>query len=209
LENPECAELPIGERIATGKLIISLQSADGRVLEANLDIGVRPKPEPRQKAVRQAVKTEIVFCAPDNADTAALQELIAEPRIQQFGTFLKKYAEALEILPDECAYWGEKAERNNESLLSIEINAGNSEFKRVLQQCRTVDERIATKERYVRDVVLDCYQYSFELQDTPESVRDAIAADADERRRAADIHLNQDKALRIALDELNAARGRK
>lgn len=209
LENAERAESPVAERLSTGKLIISLQSADGRVLEANLEVGVRPKPEPRQKPVRQAVKTEIVFCAPDNSDTAALQELIAEPSIQQFGAFLKKYGEALEVLPDQCAYWGEKAERNNESLLSIEINAGNSEFKRVLQQCRTVDERIATKERYVRDIVLDCYQYSFELQETPETVREAIAADTDERRRAADIHLNHDKALRIAFDELSAARGRK
>jgi hypothetical protein len=91
----------------------------------------------------------------------------------------------------------------------IEINAGNSELKRVLRQCRSVDERIATKERYVRDVVLDCYQYSFEFQETPAAVLEAIAADPDERRRAADIHFNHDKALRIALDELNVARGRK
>jgi hypothetical protein len=78
----------------------------------------------------------------------------------------------------------------------------------VLKHCRSVDERIKTKERYIRDIVLDCYQYSFELQDTPETVREAISADTDERRRAADIHLNNDKALRIALDELNTGRTR-
>ena len=209
LETPEHADAPVAERTSTGKVIINLQSVDGRVLEASLEIGVRPKPEPRKKAIRQAVKTQIVFCAPDDEDTDALQEIIAEPSVQPFGNFLRKYGEALEVSADNCAYWGEKAESGSESLLLIEINAGNSELKRVLQQCRSVDERIATKERYVRDVVLDCYQYSFELQETPEAVLEAIAADADERRRAADIHLNHDKALRIALDELNVARGRK
>jgi hypothetical protein len=209
LENSERAETPVAQRSQTGRLIITLQSTDGRVLETSLDVGIRPKPEPREKAVRQAVKTQIVFCAPDDDDKDALQEILAEPSIQPFGAFLKKYGEALEVPPDNCTYWGEKADRGGESLLLIEINAGNSELKRLLQQCRTVDERIATKERYVRDVVLDCYQYSFELQETPEAVLEAISADADERRRAADIHLNHDKALRIALDELNTGRGRK
>jgi hypothetical protein len=188
--------------------VVSLQSADGRILEASLDIGVRPKPEPRKKAVRQSVKTQIVFCAPENEDREALQELLAEDRIEPFGAFLTKYGEELEVPADECTYWGEKSDTNGESLLTIEINAGNSQLRAVLKQCRTVDERIKTKERYVRDVVLDCYQYSFELQETPETVREAIGGDADERRRAADIHLNNDKALRIALDELNANRTR-
>ncbi len=75
-----------------------------------------------------------------------------------------------------------------------------------MQECRSVDDRIATKERYVRDVVLDCYQHSFQIQSTPDSVVEAIAADPDESRRAAEIHFNHDKALRIALNELNAGR---
>jgi hypothetical protein len=133
---------------------------------------------------------------------------LAEDRIEPFGAFLTKYGEALEVPADECTYWGEKSDTSGESLLTIEINAGNSQLKSVLKQCRTIDERIKTKERYVRDVVLDCYQYSFELQETPETVREAIGGDADERRRAVDIHLNNDKALRIALDELNANRTR-
>ena len=122
--------------------------------------------------------------------------------------YLTKYGEVLEVPPDECTYWGEKSEAAGESLLTIEINAGNAQLKSVLKQCRSVDERIRTKERYVRDVVLDCYQYSFELQETPETVREAIGSDTDERRRAADIHLNNDKALRITLDELNVGRAR-
>lgn len=208
LENAERTDTPVTERTPVGRLVISVQSADGRVLEASLEVGVRPKPEPRKKAVRQTVKTQIVFCAPENEDRTILQELVAEESIQPFGSFLRKYGEALEVPADECAYWGEKSDSSGESLLLIEINAGNSQLKTVLKQCRSVDERIKTKERYVRDVVLDCYQYSFELQDTPETVREAIGGDADERRRAADIHLNNDKALRIALDELNAGRTR-
>jgi hypothetical protein len=208
LENAERSEAPIHERASTGKLILSLQSTDGRILEASLEVGVRPKPEARKKAIRQTVRTNIVFCAPENEDRTVLQELLAEDSIQQFGAFLTKYGQELEVPANECAYWGEKSDSNGESLLTIEINAGNSQLKSILKQCRSVDERIKTKERYVRDVVLDCYQYSFELQETPETVREAIGADADERRRAADIHLNNDKALRIALDDLNANRAR-
>lgn len=208
LENAERSDAPVTERASAGKLVVTVQSADGRVLEAALEIGVRPKPEPRKKAIRQAVKTQIVFCAPEHEDRAILQQLVAEESIQPFGSFLTKYGEALEVPADECAYWGEKSDTSGESMLLIEINAGNSQLVDVLKQCRSVDERIKTKERYVRDVVLDCYQYSFELQDTPETVREAIGADADERRRAADIHFNSDKALRIALDELNASRTR-
>jgi hypothetical protein len=208
LENLECADAPVTERITTGKLIVSLQSADGRVLESMLEIGVRPKPIPREKAVRQAVRTEIVFCAPDDEDKQVLQELIAEPSIRDFGAFLKKYEEALDVPPSDCTYWGEKSERSGESLLLIEINAGNSELKRLIQQCHSVNERIAAKERYVRDIVLDCYQHSFELADAPEAVIEAVGSDTGEQRRAAEIHFNHDKALRIAFDELNAARGR-
>jgi hypothetical protein len=208
LENAERSEAPVQEGASTGKLILSLQSTDGRIIETSLEVGVRPKPEPRKKAIRQSVRTNIVFCAPENEDRTIIQELLAEDSIQPFGAFLTKYSQALEVPADECTYWGEKSDSSGESVLTIEINAGNTQLKSILKQCRSVDERIKTKERYVRDVVLDCYQYSFELQETPETVREAIGADGDERRCAADIHLNSDKALRIALDELNANRAR-
>jgi len=81
-------------------------------------------------------------------------------------------------------------------------------LKRLIQECRSVDERIATKERYVRDVVLDCYQHSFQIQNTPDAVIEAVISDSDEQRRAGEIHFNHDKALRIALNELNASRNR-
>jgi hypothetical protein len=208
LENPEVENARIQERAEVGNLILTIQSADGRLLEARLAIGVRPKPVPRERAVRQAVKTRIVFCAPVEEDKARLSELISEPLIQDFGVFLHKYSEALDVSPADCAYWGEKSDFGGEALLSIEINAGNSQLKRLMQECRSVDERIATKERYVRDVVLDCYQHSFQIHNTPEAVIEAVISDSDEQRRAGEIHFNHDKALRIALNELNAARNR-
>ena len=208
LENPEVAEAPISGRLETGKLIINIQSTDGRTLEAQLSIGVKPKPTPREKAVRQTVKTQIVFCAPDGEDKESLREVLGEPVIQDFGVFLKKYSDAIDAPPAECAYWGEKSEFGGEAILSIEINAGNRQLKRSMQECRSVDERITTKERYVRDVVLDCYQHSFQIQNTPEAVIEAVIIESDERRRAGEIHFNHDKALRIAINELNAARTR-
>src|SRR5205823_3745421 len=102
LENAERRETPIEERASIGRLVVTLQSADGRLLEASLEVGVRPKPEPHQKAVRQAVKTQIVFCAPEDENRESLQEVLAEDRIEPFGTFLTKYGEALEVHPEEC-----------------------------------------------------------------------------------------------------------
>ena len=85
LENAERTEAPIEQRTSVGKLTLSLQSTDGRVLKTSLEVGVRPKPEPRKKAVRQSVKTQIVFCAPENEDQTVLQELLTEDRIEPFG----------------------------------------------------------------------------------------------------------------------------
>jgi hypothetical protein len=41
-------------------------------------------------------------------------------------------------------------------------------LKRLFEACQTAEERIEAKERFVRDVVLDCYQHSFKLEDLPE-----------------------------------------
>ncbi len=197
---------PIADRTIVGKLTLTIQSTDGRILQAQIDVGVKPKPETRDRAARQEVITEIVFCAPDNMDGAALAALIGEPSTALFGTGLKKYAQVLELTQDLCTYWGDKSERDGVSRLSIEINVGNPQLQALFEECSDVGERIAAKERYVRDVVLDCYQHSFAIANTPGAVRDAIANDPDEKRRAADIHFNHDKAVRLARHERMAAR---
>ena len=204
----ESAEPPITTEIVVGELVLTLQSADGRLLEAKLPVGMRPKPEERERAARRDVRAEIVFCVPDTADREAVAALIGEPTVRDFGTGLKKLGEVLAIEQPECSYWGERSERDGVAFLSIEVNAGNPNFQALLNQCRDVNERIAAKERYVRDVVLDSYQHAFQLENTPDSVRQTIQDDPDESRRAADIHLNHDKAIRIALHELHGGRAR-
>jgi hypothetical protein len=87
------------------------------------------------------------------------------------------------------------------SRLTIEINAAHPQLKRLFEACRTAEERIEAKERYVRDVVLDCYQHSFRLDDVPDMVHEQVMTDPDEGKRAAEICLNHDKALRIAISE--------
>jgi hypothetical protein len=202
----ECSADPITDRTLVGKLLLTIQSADGRILQAQVEVGVKPKPEARDRAARQEVKTEIVFCVPDGMDGATLATLIGETSTTAFGSGLKKYAQVLELPEKLCTYWGDKSERDGVSRLSIEINVGNPQLHALFQECRDVGERIAAKERYVRDVVLDCYQHSFALAETPDAVRDVLADDPDEKRRAADIHFNHDKAVRIARHELSASR---
>jgi hypothetical protein len=197
---------PITEETTVGELVLTLQSVDGRILETRSRVGVRPKPEQRERAARHDVHTEIVFCAPDSVDRNAIAALIGEPAVRDFGTGLRKLGEVLTLNQPDCSYWGEKSERDGVAFLSIEINAGNPNFQALINHSRDVSERIAAKERYVRDIVLDCYQHSFQLQSTPETVRDRIQDDPNESRRAADIHLNHDKAIRIAIHEMNAAR---
>jgi hypothetical protein len=202
----EPGSTPITEETIVGELVLTLQSADGRVLETRLRIGVRPKPEQREKAARHDVHTEIVFCAPDGADRDAIAASIGESTVRDFGTGLLKLGEVLTLNQPDCSYWGERSDRDGVAYLSIEINAGNPNFQALLNHAREVNERIAAKERYVRDIVLDCYQHSFQLQSTPETVRETIQDDPDESRRAADIHLNHEKAIRIAIHEISAAR---
>jgi len=82
-------------------------------------------------------------------------------------------------------------------------------LKRLFEACQTAEERIEAKERFVRDVVLDCYQHSFKLEDLPEMAHDHVMTEPDDGKRAAEICLNHDKALRIAISEREKDRGAK
>jgi hypothetical protein len=197
----ESSTEPITEAVVVGTLHVTMQSTDGRLLQASLEIGVRPKPEVSQRKRRQAIQPEIIFCAPESEDRDAIAQLISEDKVVPFGSFLDKYKNALGITEIECAYWGEGSEREGISRLTIEINAAHPQLKRLFEACRTAEERIEAKERYVRDVVLDCYQHSFRLDDVPDMVHEQVMTDPDEGKRAAEICLNHDKALRIAISE--------
>lgn len=202
----ETEDSALDARVEVGQLVLTMQATDGRTLEARLTVGIKPKPTARQRAARQEVRTNIIFCAPEGADTLSLASILGEANVAPFGTGLEKYRNALSLPQVECTYWGDKSERDGVSHLTIEINVANEQLQALFRDCRDVAERIAAKERYVRDVVLDCYQHSFLLADTPARVTEALSDDVDESRRAADIHFNHDKAVRIARHEMLAER---
>jgi hypothetical protein len=193
----EEVENPILERIEAGELVLLIQCTNGETLQTRLKVGVRPKPEPKEKKRRQVVKTRIIFCAEDEGDRPVLSTLFIEPDIAPFGVFLERYKMALEIPGVECAYWGEKSGTSEGSVLSVEINAANPQLRRLLESCRSAEERVIAKERYVRDLVLDCYQHSFALEELPRAVYDALSSETPDKTRAAEIHLNHDKAIRM------------
>lgn len=189
---------PITERIVAGTLAVSIQAADGRVLEKSLSIGLRPKPEARQRKPRQSVTLEIRFCAPDGIDWDEIKGAVGEDEIGSFGpSYLGRYRDALGVAEPDCAYWGEKTESSAVSKLIVEINAAYPQFKQLLQSIPTVEERIRVKESIVQDIVLDCYQHSFRLEDVPEEVHEHVFTDPDDAKRAAEICLNFDKVLRL------------
>lgn len=196
---------PIREEVVVGNLFVTIQATDGRVLETILPVGLRPKPETRKREPRQSVTLEIRFCAPDGIDLDEIKGAIGEEEIGSFGpSHLGRYRYALGVAEGECAYWGEKTESTGVSKLIVEINAAHFRFKRLLQSISTAQERIRVKESIVQDIVLDCYQHSFRLEDMPESVHEQVFTDPDDAKRAAEICLNFDKALRILERERSA-----
>lgn len=63
------------------------------------------------------------------------------------------------------------------------------------------------KESIVQDIVLDCYQHSFRLEDLPERVHEQVFTEPGDATRAAEICLNFDKVLRL-LDREKTAKTR-
>jgi hypothetical protein len=180
-------------------LALSMQCTDGRVLNAQLQIGVKPKPTEHEKKRTQAIHPEIIFCAPEGQDHSALAELLAEENVGPFGAGLERYRDALGVQDVHCAYWGVGCERDGVSVLTVEINVSHPQFLALLRSCPTTDERVQAKERVVQDIVLDCYQHCFRLQDLPEIVHEQVVTEPEDLKRAAEICLNYDKALRMAM----------
>lgn len=199
---------PIRGEVVAGNLFVTIQAADGRVLERSLSVGLGPKPEARQRKPRQSVALEILFCAPNGTDVDELKRILGEAEISSFGpSYLGRYREALDVADVDCAYWGNKSESSGVSRLVVEINAAHSRFKRLLQSISTAEERTRAKESIVQDIVLDCYQHIFRLEDMPERVHEEVVTQPDDPTRAAEICLNFDKALRL-LEQGKTARNR-
>jgi len=138
-----CAERPMNpvtEPITIGVLVLTMQCTDGRMLKAQVPIGIKPKPAERQKKRTHAVRPEIIFCAPEGHDREALAEAIAEEKVGPFGPYLEKYRDALGVGDVDCAYWGQASERDGSSLLTVEINVTHPQFQALLKACPTPDE---------------------------------------------------------------------
>lgn len=197
-------ESPVVSELAVGTLVVSLQATDGRTLEARLPIGLRPALETKHRKRQPSVKLEIRFFAPENESIDELNRLLGEDSIiSGFGkSSLIQYRDTLEVHETECAYWGAKTDLEGISKLIVEINAAHPQLQRLLRSCKTIEEALRTKERIVQDIVLDCYQHQFKLEELPSAVHDELDDPAlEDRRRAVEICLNFDKALRIALLE--------
>lgn len=204
-----CKEEPesqITDTAIVGILHITIQCTDGRTLHSSIEVGVRAKPEVSEHKRRQSIEPKIIFCASADEDFDELARLIGEDHIAPFGNYLEKYRAALTIAERDCAYWGEKSEQEGVSYLFVEINAGHPRTKQLFEACSSAEEKSDTKERLVRDIVLDCYQHSFRLEDIPEIVHEEITAEDNDTKRAAEICLNFDKALRIAINERDKTR---
>lgn len=184
---------------SVGKLELKLQSTDGSVLTTHLDVCVAPKPERREKARAQEIEVSVVFSAPTGDPDGFLAGLFAEPSVGEFRTALNKFKDALPHIPvEDCSYWGERHDREGKSILAVEVNAANPRLRKLLSDSRTVEERVSAKERYCQDVVLDCYQHCFKLDQVPDPVWSSIQNEEDEARKASEFYLNHDKAVRFA-----------
>jgi hypothetical protein len=202
---PEDSPNPIEDEHTVGFLRLKIQCADGTELQAELQVGVEPAPQEEEKQRKQAIRTEIIFAAVGSDDVrSGLGKLLYEEKIIPFEdcSYLPDLCSLLELKAEDTAYWGVKAEKDGTSVLVVEINAGNPQFKRLLESCKTDEERVEAKERYVRDVVLDCYQDTFTIEEIPSSIRRGD----DRKQRAVDIHLNHHKAIRIAAHERDTRR---
>lgn len=198
-----CAEQPgaITEETPAGKLRLKLQSTTGVELAAEVDILLAPKPEHREKAQLPEVKVTILFCAPTGDRDGTLSAILGED-VTEFGTLLNKFKTALPSLPEtEYTYWGGRYDQEGISTLNVEINVSNPEFLNLLSNCASVQERTAVKQRYCEDIVLDCYQHSFQLRTIPDEIWETTQESEDEASKASEMFLNHDKAIRFATKE--------
>jgi len=192
---------PITEAFDAAELHLTLQSASGRTLHAVLPVRVEPKPSEEGRRREPDVQVELRFSCPDLADADELKQLLAEEHVSEMGPELSQKAEVLNLLPSLAAYAGDRTDRRGESVLRVEINAANPRLRDLMTSSKTAEERQQAKERYCRDVVLDCYQHEFSLETIPDEVTYAATTHSEEEIRAAEIYLNHDKAIRFALAE--------
>ena len=201
-----CTEVqasPVNEEELVGSLKLAIQTTAGGILNASLEIGVAPKPKEHKGKRRPSVKPRIILCAPDEMDRQHLAKLLVteEDKIIPFGNRLDRYREAVGVDSQGCAYWGDACTQSGESVLTVEINVGHPRVLSLLKLCASDADRVRIKEKIVQDIVLDCYQHAFRLDDVPELVHEQLFTETDDLSKASEICLNYDKILRMAAQE--------
>jgi len=203
----EDSAAPITTKVSAGTLHLTLQSVDGSVLAASLEVGVAPKPERKQRTRQQDVSVQVTFSAPGGDKDGSLGALILEDHVGDFGGSLQRFKDGLQEISDvECTYWGEKYEKEGKSVLAVEINVANPSLVNLLKSCASLEERVLVKDRYCRDVVLDCYQHCFRLDSVPDGVWKVVQSLGEDSVKASEMFLNHEKALRFAARERSASR---
>jgi hypothetical protein len=202
---PEIAD-PVEEMSNAGTLRLKLQSTTGVELTTSVEVMLTPKPQPKEKMQMPEVEVNIVFCAPGGDPDGSLSAVLGE-NVTGFGSYLEKYKNALpELLQQDYTYWGEKYDKEGMSVLNIEINVSNPALIKLLNDCASVQERTVAKQRYCEDIVLDCYQHCFKLHSVPDQVWEATQEHENEDRKASEMYLNHDKAIRFAAKERDRMR---
>ena len=125
----------------------------------------------------------------------------ARPFPIAFTDRLEKYREAVDANSQSCAYWGDASIQSGESVLTVEINVAHPKFVSLLNSCANDEERVRIKEKIVQDIVLDCYQHNYRLNDVPEMVLEQLFDDTNDMAKASEICLNYDKILRMAAQD--------
>lgn len=200
---PENAASPISSQTEVGKVTVKLQRRDGGELITTVPVFADSKPAVQRRRRQAGVRPDIRFYVPDGADMDAYKTLLVEEEIWPLSAsnMLDRCATALQIGIEETSYWAEKSDANGEDVLRVDINGANTLLAGLLRLCSNHTERAALKDRYVRDIVLDCYQHAYNLDELPESVIELRREPAEDIFRAAEIYLNHDKAVRMARAE--------
>lgn len=193
------------EGIRIGEVQLALQTTDGRMLQAQRQVLAVPVPQKKERSRARKVRPDIRFCVPEGYPVDEIKGLFGEDTINAFGVYLRRLKERLSIDDLSCAYWGERESDEDGDKIVVEINAANTLLLEFMRSCTTVSERLAGKEAYCRDVLLDCYQHRFTLEELPSGVQAAIDAETPETV-AAEFILNHFKAVRSTLYEREKAR---
>ena len=199
---------PVQERSLVGTLKVSIMASDGTELKDSINIGIKLKPEKSKNKRHPSIRTKIILCVPPGEDKSSIAALVgvAVSEVGDFGDHLAEYQNALKTSAEDSAYWSVGSSPGGISELRIEINLAHPQLKNLFQTCSNMKDKTEARERLLRDIALDSYQHVFKLDGLPTGVHEAVTGDVPPEKRASEICLNFEKAIRIAMQEREKTR---